>query len=338
VVALPLTGLRDTLQQLLLIDLLVAGVALALLAVLARWAVTASLRPLVEVEQTAEAIAAGDLSRRVPTHPPATEVGRLSASLNTMLGQIENAVDEQQQSAAAAQASEARMRRFVADASHELRTPLTSIRGFAELYRQGAVPAGPDLDTTMRRIETEAARMGLLVDDLLLLARLDQQRPLKQDPVDLVPLAAEVAHDASVLSPDHAVTLTLPSNGAPAVVLGDADRLRQVVSNLVRNAVRHTDAGTTVQVAVQVGAGTVRLSVSDDGPGMSPQDAERAFERFYRADSSRARVEGSSGSGLGLSIVAALVAAHGGSVDLASEPGRGTAVVVTLPAAPPPLP
>jgi two-component system OmpR family sensor kinase len=335
VVALPLTGVRDTLQQLLIIDLLVAGVALALLAVVARWAVTASLRPLVEVEQTAEAIAAGDLSRRVPAHPPGTEVGRLSASLNTMLGQIESAVDEQQQAAAAAQSSEGRMRRFVADASHELRTPLTSIRGFAELYRQGAVPAGPDLDATMRRIETEAQRMGLLVDDLLLLARLDQQRPLRHEPVDLVPVVTEVVHDASVLAPDHAVTLTLPRDGAPAVVLGDADRLRQVVSNLVRNAVRHTQAGTSVRVAVQVGDGRVRLSVSDDGAGMSPEDTQRAFERFHRADSSRARVGGSSGSGLGLSIVAALVAAHGGSVDLASEKGRGTDVVVTLPAAPP---
>jgi two-component system OmpR family sensor kinase len=337
-IALPLTDLQATLRHLLLIDALVAVVALAVLALLARWAVTASLRPLVEVEETAEAIAAGDLSRRVPPHPATTEVGRLSASLNTMLGRIETAVGEQQQAAAAAQASETRMRRFVADASHELRTPLTSLRGFAELYRQGAVPAGEDLDATMRRIETEAERMGLLVDDLLLLARLDQQRPLQREPVDLVPLATEVAHDAAVLAPDHPVTLTVPPGGASAPVLADADRLRQVLVNLVRNAVRHTPAGTSVQVAVGVSPGSVTVTVADDGPGMSEQDAERAFERFYRADSSRSRVEGSSGSGLGLSIVAALVAAHGGTVDLTTATGVGTTVAVALPAAPPPSP
>jgi two-component system OmpR family sensor kinase len=310
-------------------------VALALLALLARWVVGASLRPLSEVEATAQAIAGGDLSRRVPSHPAGTEVGRLSQSLNQMLGRIETSVHEQQQATAAAQASEARMRRFVADASHELRTPLASIRGFAELYRQGAVPAGPDLDRTMRRIEDEAARMGLLVDDLLLLARLDQQRPLQREPVDLVPLATDVVSDLARLAPDHPVGLAVPSDGASAVVLGDDGRLRQVLSNLVRNALTHTPGGTSVRVEVQARGsvdGTVTLTVSDDGPGMAPQDAERAFERFYRADSSRARSRGS-GSGLGLAIVAALVAAHGGRVDLQTAPGAGTSVAVRLPAA-----
>lgn len=332
--ALPLTGVQETLRQLLLIDAAVATAALAVLALLAWWAVTSSLRPLEEVERTARAIAGGDLSRRVPDRPSTTEVGRLSASLNTMLGQIESAVHRQQRAAADAQASEARMRRFVADAGHELRTPLTSIRGFAELYRQGGVPGGPDLDRTMGRIEDEARRMGLLVEDLLLLARLDQQRPLAHEPVDLVPLAADVVADAAVLSPTHPVSLQLPPEGRRALVVGDDARLRQVLSNLIRNALSHTPSGTPVRVGVSAHRDETTLTVSDDGPGMAPEHAERAFERFYRADSSRSRADGASGSGLGLSIVAALVAAHGGTVDLDTAPGRGTTVTVRLPAVP----
>jgi two-component system OmpR family sensor kinase len=331
--ALPLSSVRQTLQQLVIIDGALLLAALALLAVVARWAVTASLRPLGEVERTAQAIAGGDLSQRVPDHPDTTEVGRLSSSLNTMLGRIESAVIDQQQAREKAQASEARMRQFVADASHELRTPLTSIRGFAELYRQGAVPAGPPLDQTMSRIEDEARRMGLLVEDLLLLARLDQQRPIQQQPVDLVPLATEVVQDAAMLWPGHPVSLQLPSDGQPAIVLGDSARLRQVLSNLVRNALIHTPEGTAVRVGVVEHSDAVALIVSDDGPGMATDDAQRAFERFYRADASRSRATGS-GSGLGLSIVAALVAAHGGTVDVRTAPQRGTTVTVRLPSAP----
>lgn len=331
--ALPLSSVRQTLQQLVIIDGALLLAALALLAVVARWAVTASLRPLGEVERTAQAIAGGDLSQRVPDRPDTTEVGRLSSSLNTMLGRIESAVIDQQQAREKAQASEARMRQFVADASHELRTPLTSIRGFAELYRQGAVPAGPPLDQTMSRIEDEARRMGLLVEDLLLLARLDQQRPIQQQPVDLVPLATEVVQDAAVLSPGHPVSLQLPSDGQRAIVLGDSARLRQVLSNLVRNALIHTPERTAVRVGVVEHSDAVALIVSDDGPGMATDDAQRAFERFYRADASRSRATGS-GSGLGLSIVAALIAAHGGTVDLQTAPQRGTTVTVRLPSAP----
>lgn len=328
--ALPLTGVQQTLQQLVIVDVVLLLVALGILALLARWAVAASLRPLVAVERTAQAIAGGDLSRRVPEHPETTEIGRLSGALNTMLGQIETSMHEEQQATESAQASEARMRRFVADASHELRTPLTSIRGFSELYRQGAVPSGPALEQTMRRIEDEAQRMGLLVEDLLLLARLDQQRPLEKQPVDLGAIAAGVAHDAAILAPDHQIVMDHPPQPASALVLGDETRLRQVVSNLVRNAHTHTPAGTTVRVDVQPRAQEVLLTVSDDGPGMAADDAQRAFERFYRADSSRSRTSGS-GSGLGLSIVAALVAAHAGTVDLRSTVGQGTTVAVCLP-------
>lgn len=330
VIALPLTAVQQTMRQLIVIDVALAVVALVVLAVLARWAVSASLRPLVEVERTAHAIASGDLSQRVPEHPSTTEVGRLSASLNAMLAQIETAVTEQRHAAEAAQESEERMRRFVADASHELRTPLTSIRGFAELYRQGAVPPGASLDQTMGRIEDEARRMGLLVDDLLLLARLGQQRRVERLPVDLVPLATEVVHDAALVSPSHPVSLQLPPDQQPAVVLGDDARLRQVLSNLVRNALTHTPEGTPVRVGIIPRGEDVAVVVSDDGPGMTPEQAQRAFDRFYRADAARSRATGS-GSGLGLAIVAALVAAHGGTVDLQAEPGQGTTVTVHLP-------
>jgi two-component system OmpR family sensor kinase len=242
------------------------------------------------------------------------------------------------------------MRRFVGDASHELRTPLTSVRGFAELYRQGAV--GPDdLPRVMRRIEDEAARMGLLVEDLLLLARLDQQRPLSRASVDLLEIATDAVHDAAAAGPQHPTTLRVIPGDAP-VVLGDEPRLRQVLANLVSNAVTHTPPGTRVQVTVGClpdgdakGAGWALLEVADEGPGMPPEVADRVFERFYRADESRSRVHGSvtagnpaavSGSGLGLAIVAALVAAHGGRVEVRSSVGRGTTFQVLLPRQPMP--
>ena len=289
-----------------------------------------SLRPLEEVESTAAAIAAGDLSRRVPESDARTEVGRLSGAFNAMVDQIETAFRAREASESAARTSEDRMRRFVADASHELRTPLTSIRGFAELYRQGAVRETAELDRMMRRVEDEASRMGLLVEDLLLLARLDQQRPLRQEPVDLLEVVSDAAHDARVLAPDRQIDLDVSGDEAP-VVLGDDARLRQVVTNLVSNALTHTPAGTPVALTLQTGRrpagdrghghgrGWVRVGVHDQGPGLSDEDRERVFERFYRADTSRTRAAG--GSGLGLSIVAALVAAHGGVVTVESEPG-----------------
>ncbi|MCW2613445.1 MAG: Sensor protein [Frankiales bacterium] len=334
VVGATLSGVGETTSQLLVINAAVGLIALAGGGLLAWVAVRRSLRPLVAVEETAEAIAAGDLSVRVPDADPRTEVGSLAASFNAMVDRFESAFSAQQLSEAQARASEERMRRFVGDASHELRTPLTSIRGFAELFRQGAASDPEQLARVMRRIEDEAARMGLLVEDLLLLARLDQARPLRQEPVDLLAVAADVVHDASALHADHHVVRLVPPDGEHVpVVTGDDARLRQIVGNLVTNAVTHTPAGTVVEVALSATAEQVVLEVRDTGRGMEPDVAARVFERFYRADASRSRTAPqASGSGLGLSIVAALVAAHGGTVEVASRVGEGTAFRVLLPA------
>jgi two-component system OmpR family sensor kinase len=330
-VASSLDDVVETTGRLARINLLVGLVVLVVLGVLGYLVVRSSLRQLVEVETTAEAIAAGDLTRRVPNAGTRTEVGRLATALNTMLAQIETSFAAEQASEATARASEDRMRRFVADASHELRTPLTSIRGFAELHRQGAVPDEEALAKVMDRIETEATRMGLLVEDLLLLARLDQQRPLEREPVDLLPIAADTVGDAGMLAPDHPTSLQVQGgeDTPPPVVLGDEARLRQVVANLVANAWRHTPPGTEVTVRLASTAETAVVEVADNGPGLPPDDAARAFERFYRADPSRTRAQG--GTGLGLSIVAALVAAHGGTVELESTPGTGARFTVKLP-------
>ncbi len=334
VVAVPLDGVEDTVSRLLLIDAAVGVLALAAGGVLAGLAVRRSLRPLLDVEHTAHAIAAGDLSVRVPPADPRTEVGSLSASFNAMVDRFESAYSAQQRSEVEARASEVRMRRFVADASHELRTPLTSIRGFAELFRQGAASEPEQLAQVMRRIEDEASRMGLLVEDLLLLARLDQARPLRQDPVDLLSVVADVVSAAqTVHGATHAVRLEPVTGDGPPVVSGDDARLHQVATNLVGNAVAHTAAGTAVDVRVQRTGREVVLEVRDDGAGMAPDVAARVFERFYRADASRTRVgTATTGTGLGLSIVAAIVAAHRGTVEVDSEPGRGTSFVVRLPA------
>ena len=325
--AASLSEVRSTVARLLQLELFIGLIVLLLLAGIAYVVVRSSLRPLVAVEATAQAIADGDLSRRVADGDPRTEVGRLSRSLNAMLSQIEGAFRAQSTSEAAARQSEERMRRFVADASHELRTPLTSIRGFAELYRQGAVPVGRDLDRVMRRVEDEATRMGLLVEDLLLLARLDQQRPLLREPVDLLALARDAVHDAAATAPDR--TLTVRTAGTPPIVIGDEGRLRQVFANLVSNALTHTPPGTAVRVTVGTRDAAALVEVTDDGPGLTTEQAARAFERFYRADASRTRTQG--GSGLGLSIVAALVAAHGGRVEVDSAPGAGATFRVLLP-------
>ncbi len=296
--------------------------------------VRSSLRPLREVERTAEAIAAGDMSRRVPDHPGRTEVGRLSTAVNVMLGRIETALAEKDASAAAAQASEERMRRFITDASHELRTPLTSIRGFAELYRQGAIKDAAQVPGLLARIEGEATRMGLLVEDLLLLARLDQARPIAREPVDLVAVATDAVVAARVTHPDRRVEVRLVGDSdAPPDVLGDDARLRQIAGNLITNACTHTPDGTPVRVSVgtvaENGSRWAVLEVADDGPGLSTEECDRVFERFYRTDASRNRRTG--GSGLGLSIVAALVAAHGGKVEVNSAPGAGAVFRVRLP-------
>jgi signal transduction histidine kinase len=324
---------RKVVARLVALELFVGLAVLSVLGVAGHLLVRNSLRPLEEVEHTARAIAAGDLSRRVPVGDERTEVGRLSTALNGMLGRIERSFRAQQTSEEQAVASEARMRRFVADASHELRTPLTSIRGFAELHRQGAVQDPAEVRRLMQRIESEATRMGLLVEDLLQLARLDQQRPLDVVPVDLAELAGDAVHDAHAVQPDRPLDLVLdPSLTEVPVVLGDEARLRQVIGNLVTNALTHTPAGTPVTVRLSEPAGdpdTVCVAVSDAGPGMAAADAERVFERFYRADASRTRAAG--GSGLGLSIVSSLVAAHGGRVELTTAPGQGATFTVSLP-------
>jgi two-component system OmpR family sensor kinase len=340
VVATDLKGDQAAIRRLVSIEVIVGLIVLTVLGVAGYVLVRNSLRPLAEVESTARAIAAGDLSRRVPEGNERTEVGRLATSLNGMLSRIETAFRAQQASEEQARGSEHRMRRFVADASHELRTPLTSIRGFAELYRQGAVRSDEDVRRLMERIEAEGARMGLLVEDLLLLARLDQQRPLTFAPVDLAAIAGDAVHDAKAVQPDRPIALHLDESLTDVpVVRGDEGRLRQVVGNLVTNALTHTPAGTRVTVTVAEAPddpGVLVLRVADEGPGMDPADAERAFERFYRADASRTRSAG--GTGLGLAIVSSLVAAHGGSVGLDTALGKGAVVTVRLPRSGPPEP
>jgi two-component system OmpR family sensor kinase len=347
----------STLQELTGVDLIVSVIILFVLTLLGFAVVQANLRPLVEIEETAGEIAQGHLNRRVPERDPRTEIGSLGHSLNTMLSQIETAFHAREESEAAAHQSEERMRRFIADASHELRTPLTAIRGFAEYYRQrgglarhrlgSAAEAAPtagltpdDLDRIMQRVEKEAARMGLLVEDLLLLARLDQQRPLARNPIDLLSLAADAVHDARMLAPARTISLTVQP-GAAFLVVGDEPRLRQVIGNLMSNALTHTPDGTPIEVSIGSGvldprvknpAPAIFLDVIDHGPGMTTDQANRVFERFYRADQARTRTTG--GSGLGLSIVSSLMTAHGGVASVRTAPGRGATFRVTLPLAP----
>ena len=385
VVGTDLGNLNATVRRIAYFDMIVGGVIVLVLALVGVAAVRANLRPLDEIEETAEAIADGHLDRRVPERDPRTEIGRLGRSLNSMLSQIETAFHAREESEAAAHRSEERMRRFIADAGHELRTPLTAIRGFAEYYRQrgGLVPhwdrdeqakaatsatsatgivhpqggtgssgrGGPggvagdgltpgDLDRLMQRVEKEAARMGLLVEDLLLLARLDQQRPLARQPVDLLSLAGDAVHDARLLAPARTVDLSVQA-GAAFLVIGDEPRLRQVIGNLMSNALTHTPDGTPIEVSI--GSGTldprlpssspaVTLDVTDHGPGMTPEQAHRVFERFYRTDQARTRATG--GSGLGLAIVNALVSAHGGVASVRTAPGKGATFRIALPLAP----
>jgi two-component system, OmpR family, sensor kinase len=397
------------------VDLVVSVIIVVALAIVGVAMVRASLRPLSDIEDTAAAIAAGDLSRRVPYYDPRTEMGRLATSLNVMLAHVESAFRARAQSEAAARRSEERMRRFLADASHELRTPLTAIRGYAEYYRQrgglkngsvspaaaaagaaepitattetgtattetgtataeagtvagsgtaiaaaahanalagsGSVPgslADPsardepltrqDMDRIMERVEQESSRMGGLVEDMLVLARLDQQRPIERRPVDLLTLAADAVQDARIVAPSRSIDLTV-GTGAAFLVLGDEARLRQVISNLMNNALTHTPDGTPIIVRILTGyqqgnpaVPCAILEVADRGPGLTQEQASRVFERFYRADQARGRRTG--GSGLGLAIVQGLVAAHGGTVSLDTAPGHGATFRITLPLAP----
>jgi two-component system OmpR family sensor kinase len=334
-VALPLDGMDKTVS-ILTRTLILSGLGIVLLGGLTAWVlVERSLRSLRSVEHTAAQIAAGDLSQRVPEAPPGTEMGSLAASLNAMLTQIERAF-------AAQEASEVRMRQFVSDASHELRTPVATIRGYGELYRMGALDSTEKVDDTMLRIEDAARRMGTLVNDLLVLARLDEGRPIARADVDLVALARDSVQDLHALDPTREVSLVpLDAAAAPGdpagmvpdtlVVEGDSDRLRQVVTNLIGNVARHTPAGTPAEIALGVRKddGVAVLEVRDHGPGLSEEQGRRIFERFYRADSSRTRESG--GSGLGMAIVAAIVGTHGGHVEVTPTDGGGLTVQVTLP-------
>jgi two-component system OmpR family sensor kinase len=368
VVGADLGDINATIGGLAITVLVIGLIVVCILALAIVMVVRASLRPLVDIEETAGEIAAGHLNRRVPERDPRTEIGSLGRSLNTMLSQIETAFHAQEASEVAAHQSEERMRRFIADASHELRTPVTAIRGFAEYYRQrgglvrhwdrdreeqagaadSAVAAATaeagltprDLDRIMVRVEKEAARMGLLVEDLLLLARLDKQRPLARQPVDLLSLAADAVGDARLLAPARTIDLSVQP-GAAFLVIGDEPRLRQVIGNLTSNALTHTPDGTPIEVSVSTGtldpqAGdhtpAVILDVSDQGPGMTQEQARRVFERFYRADQARTRATG--GSGLGLAIVRALVVAQGGVASVRTAEGQGATFRIALPLAP----
>jgi two-component system OmpR family sensor kinase len=328
VVAVPLTDTLATLHWLLAIELIAAGAALVAAGFLGWWLVRVGLRPLRDIERTAEAIAEGQLHERVPNEDPRTEVGRLSHSLNTMLGRIEDAFAERDQTEAELRASEERLRRFVADASHELRTPLAAVSAYAELLEAGAVERPSDLERVMHGIRNESARMKTLVDDLLLLARLDEGRPLARAPLELVGLAAEAVETANTVAADWPVRLEAE---CPLEITGDRERLRQVIDNLLANVRAHTPHGTAAIVRLRREGSIAVLEVADDGPGLTAEQAAHVFERFYRADGSRSRERG--GAGLGLSIVAAIVGAHGGGVTAANGADGGAVFTIRLPLA-----
>jgi two-component system OmpR family sensor kinase len=319
VVAAPLNEIDERLNRLLVVESLVIAAVLLVLGVVAWAVVRVGLLPLDRMGHTAGAIAGGDLSQRVESTDPRSEVGRLGIALNRMLDRLEQAFSLRQ-------ASEDRLRRFLADASHELRTPLASIRGYAELFRMGAARDPAEVEKAMQRIEDEAARMGVLVEDLLTLARLDEIAETPHIAVDLGALAEDAVSDARATAPDRAIALAASPD---TTVLGDAHQLRQVLGNLLRNALVHTPAGTPIEVSVRNGDGRVRLQVRDYGPGLPTEDADALFERFWRAEGGRER--GRAGAGLGLAIVAAIVDAHGGEVGAANAPDGGAVFSVDLP-------
>ena len=320
VVAAPLVEIDATLQRLLVLEALVIGGILVLLGFVAWAVVRVGLLPLDRIGHTAGAIAGGDLSHRVESVDPRTEVGRLGIAFNAMLDRLEGAFRQRE-------ASEDRLRRFLADASHELRTPLASIRGYAELFRMGAARSPEEVEKAMRRIEDEAARMGVLVEDLLVLARLDEIAEAPHTAVDVRALASDAVEDARAVAPDRAIGLSAPGD---ATVLGDAYQLRQVLGNLLRNALVHTPAGTPIEVGVGSADGSVRVDVRDHGRGLPAGDPAALFERFWRAEGGRER--GRAGAGLGLAIVAAIVDEHGGTVSAADAVDGGAVFSVVLPA------
>ena len=318
--AIPMDDVKQSLSQLLLLEGLIGLAVLVATALLALVIIRVGLSPLRRMGAVAQDIAAGDLSRRVEPATKDTEIGRLGLALNGMLAQIESAFAERTQ-------SENRLRRFIADASHELRTPLTSVRGYAEMLRRGAEKSPADSAVARRRIEEESMRMSVMVDDMLVLARLGQGRPLETRPVDLQAIARDAVADAHAVAPQRQISLDAPDQ---VTVIGDDTRLRQAVGNLVRNALVHTPLDTPIEVRVGAHDGVARVTVSDHGPGLGPDDAKRIFEPFYRADPSRSRDSG--GVGLGLSIVAAVAGAHGGEVRVKETVGGGATFEIELPA------
>jgi len=322
VVAVPLGGTTGQLHKLLIVDLLVAAGVLIALSAGALLIIRRGLHPLERMAGTARVIAKGDLSRRVSPADDRTEVGQLGLALNTMLSGIEVAFAERE-------ATEHRLRQFLADASHELRTPLTSIRGYAELWRLGAVSSDEDLTLAMHRIEEQAARMGVMVEELLLLARLDQTRPAERQPVDLAVVAAEACADVGAARRTHPLSLDAP---IPVPVVGDASHLHQAVTNLLTNATRYTPMGTPIEVRATIEGGTAVLTVRDHGPGLSPEGLLHAFDRFWQADPARHQ----GGAGLGLAIVAAVAAGHGGAATVANAPDGGAVFSIRIPIPAPP--
>ncbi len=320
VIAVSLGSVEKTLHELSWFFLLISFAVLILIALISRWLITLNLKPLLEVEVIAAAIAEGDLSARLPELEPSTEVGRLTKSLNTMLGRIEESFEQKN-------ASESKLRRFVADASHELRTPLTAIRGFAELHRQGAVTGEEKTKELVGRIEKESIRMSSLVEDLLLLARMDEARPLALEPVDLSHLIKECVASAEAAGPDHPIRVETPDD---LYVLGDSKRIHQALGNLLANARTHTPSGVQIQVIATAEDFEITVKVQDEGPGLTEGDQVRIFERFFRVDPSRAR-HGGEGSGLGLSIVDAVMKAHGGKVTVESKAGAGATFTLHFP-------
>jgi two-component system, OmpR family, sensor kinase len=319
VTSLSLNPTNDTLNSLRRVELFASLAVLLAMGILVLVVVRRGLRPLRQMAGTADAIASGDLTRRVPEGRPGTEIGRLGSALNEMLTQIEGAFDEKS-------ASEERLRQFVADASHELRTPLTSIRGYAELLGRGGFADEAGRRKALKRIEEEATRMGGLVEDLLLLAELDRGRPLRAEPVDLQRTCADAVGDSNAVDHDHHLTL---EPGPPVVVIGDSERLAQVAHNLVRNALAHTPIGTDVNVSTGVAQRMGYIKVSDNGPGIRADVASRVFDRFYQGDPSRS----ATGTGLGLAIVRAIAEALHGSAEVISTPGSGATLLVKIPLA-----
>jgi two-component system OmpR family sensor kinase len=327
VVGFSLNDLNSTVTRLEVADFIAGAVAVAILAGIGVPLVRASLAPLTRIEATAAAIAAGDLSRRIELPPAKTEVGRLAHSLDAMLATIESAYQARADGEARALISEDRMRRFVADASHELRTPLTCVRGVAEYgLQQGDSASRDELLRLMTLIQEESVRMGRLVEDLLLLARFDVGRPLERRPVDLASIAAEAVQRARIVYPGRLIALEADE---PVIVNADDERVRQIIDNLLGNALQHTPDGSPVTVAVTDMARDGRLTVADKGPGMTQEQADRVFERFYRTDGARTRATG--GTGLGLAIAASLTAAHDGQISVDTKPGQGATFLVRLP-------